>query len=104
MIIVFLKEHFIQSDRKIQKQVAKLTERSKSLDLRSGTCKNVGSNPTLGKIILSIYFLNAFILLNGNLDSFNIISSCGLMVRASDFGSDDCRFESCHDLFFLIII
>ena len=41
MIIVFLKEHFIQSDRKIQKQVAKLAERSKALDLRSGTCKNV---------------------------------------------------------------
>ena len=23
--------------------------------------------------------------------------SCGLMDKASDFGSEDCRFESCHD-------
>ena len=22
---------------------------------------------------------------------------CGLMDKASDFGSEDCRFESCHD-------
>ena len=25
--------------------------------------------------------------------------SCGLMDKASDFGSGDCRFESCHDRF-----
>ena len=24
--------------------------------------------------------------------------SCGLMDKASDFGSEDCRFESCHGL------
>ena len=23
--------------------------------------------------------------------------SCGLMDKASDFGSEGCRFESCHD-------
>ena len=22
--------------------------------------------------------------------------ACGLMDKASDFGSEDCRFESCH--------
>ena len=26
--------------------------------------------------------------------------SCGLMDKAPDFGSGDCRFESCHDRFF----
>ena len=31
----------MQSDRIIQKQVVKLTERSKALDLRSSTYKNV---------------------------------------------------------------
>ena len=25
--------------------------------------------------------------------------SCGLMDKAPDFGSGDCRFESCHDRF-----
>ena len=26
---------------------------------------------------------------------------CGLMDKASDFGSEDCRFESCHGRVFL---
>ena len=25
------------------------------------------------------------------------VSSCGLMDKAPDFGSGDCRFESCQD-------
>jgi hypothetical protein len=29
----------------------------------------------------------------------NKLRSCGLMDKASDFGSGDCRFESCHDRF-----
>ena len=28
-----------------------------------------------------------------------VTRSCGLMDKASDFGSGDCRFESCHDRF-----
>ena len=27
----------------------------------------------------------------------SMLGSCGLMDKASDFGSEDCRFESCHD-------
>lgn len=27
--------------------------------------------------------------------------ACGLMDKASDFGSEDCRFESCHGRSFL---
>ena len=36
-----------------------------------------------------------------------ICRECGLMDKAPDFGSGDCRFESCHsrnyDLFFLLV-
>ena len=32
-----------------------------------------------------------------NLPQVFTIRSCGLMDKASDFESEDCRFESCHD-------
>ena len=38
--------------------------------------------------------------LKRNLQSSHISRSCGLMDKASDFGSEDCRFESCHDRYF----
>ena len=30
------------------------------------------------------------------------IRPCGLMDKAPDFGSGDCRFESCHGRLFLV--
>ena len=35
--------------------------------------------------------------INPNFGLIDISWSCGLMDKASDFGSEDCRFESCHD-------
>ncbi|KAJ0182133.1 hypothetical protein K1T71_002855 [Dendrolimus kikuchii] len=37
---------------------------------------------------------NVIIIYINNLESY--IGPCGLMDKASDFGSEDCRFESCH--------
>ena len=31
------------------------------------------------------------------------VRSCGLMDKAPDFGSGDCRFESCHDRFCFLL-
>ena len=36
-------------------------------------------------------------------DLFIHLRLCGLMDKAPDFGSGDCRFESCHDRYFLAL-
>ena len=33
---------------------------------------------------------------------FLTLRPCGLMDKAPDFGSGDCRFESCHGRFFFL--
>ena len=39
-----------------------------------------------------------------NLPQVFTIRSCGLMDKASDFESEDCRFESCHDRYFFPLL
>ena len=51
----------------------------------------------LWRLIISPWF--SFI--NLEICRFYNCGSCGLMDKASDFGSEDCRFESCHDRFLL---
>ena len=47
-------------------------------------------------IVLATRFVTRLTFINKEINLQFILRACGLMDKAPDFGSGDCRFESCH--------